>query len=489
MSLPIEETELYRLLKDSDNPISTFLNDPRLLSDVWTVEEDLPSLAEQAHVRARKSLYFEAIPLQWLKDLLKLSIILFTSNRRWSLGHIIRICCGVTHFGKWLFDQGYFLPSTLNAHVVQKWIQNEEPKEAAALVSWLRTLRKLGILQIEISFSREGGDTQRRKIPEKVKHQIDLSLNQLDKPIFTLLKLHEALATRSIEIAKLELDCLRRREGIAKIRIRTGKQSNSEKEQDLPEELVPLVHAQQEFIRRQFGSEFPWLFSHWTLRRSCAKVWPPSFEYHPEQIKGVTRKINKLLENLIAANNICYSDGNLAHVTSHDFRRLYATVADAMGKRPDQIQHGLRHLNSDMQDPYVQVSPEVQEKRIERILVNKDGKSFVYLTDQHTEFLRIEWKVRQIELGVCSRPKIIEDCEFEYVCLGCEFFRAALEHLPKLLEVRQANQQLLEKALVNEQSNSRRANSARQMIEVLNPIIDGLQKRSTSELIAIDTEK
>lgn len=262
-----------------------------------------------------------------------------------------------------------------------------------------------------------------------------------------------------------------------RIRILTGKQDDSEQEQDLPEELVPLVQEQQAFLRKKFGQDFPWLFPNWQCLQDKVRAasWSPKFHYRSEQLKHGNVKLNKLLKRLIAEHDIRTLDGKLAHVTTHMYRRTWATVADRMGKRPDQIMQGLRHLNLDMQDFYVNVSPQKQEKRIERVLVDKTGKHTIYYTDSDADFLRKEWRARQVETGVCTRPSIQVKCEFEYVCLGCNYCRYAQEHLPRLLEIREENQMLLERCIKSGQSDSRRAHSARQLITIVTPIITGLE--------------
>ena len=73
-----------------------------------------------------------------------------------------------------------------------------------------------------------------------------------------------------------------------------------------------------------------------------------------------------------------------------------------MGKRTDQIRHGLRHLNDNMQDAYVILTPQEQEKKI-KAFVNKNGQQVVYQTDRDREVLRREWQLRQTELGLCLR--------------------------------------------------------------------------------------
>jgi hypothetical protein len=212
------------------------------------------------------------------------------------------------------------------------------------------------------------------------------------------------------------------------------------------------------------------------------QVFPPVFEYHKEQLKRVNIKLNNLLKRLIKYNNIRTFDGSLAHVTSHQFRHTYGTVANRMGKRPDQIKYGLRHVNLDMQDVYVEVTPQEQEKNIQRILINKDGQQIIYKTDRDREVIRREWQVRQIELGLCGRPNILKDCQDEYICLGCQYAYYSSEHLSQLLELRKNSQNLLDKANGIGQSDSRRAHSARQHIEILNRIISELQKDVKEEM-------
>ncbi len=477
MILALQQTELYEVLNHPDNLVYVHLKDAKLERDIWEIRQDLPSLAEDAQIQGRRTISFEAISLPWLKELIKLAVLIAVGNRRWSLSRLLNILYATASFSKWLLEQGYVTPSLLIPQIVQQWAQDKSKGQLVALSGLLYVLRQLGCIQFQVSCLRDNGSKRPTIIPEEVKYKLDIALEQLDKPIYLVFKLHAALGTRSSEIPKIPIDCLRWREGVPRIRLCTGKQDNSKQEQDLPEELVSLVQQQQVFVRQEFGESFPWLFPNWILVKKGYQhqEWPPVFEYRREQLKQPGGKLNTLLKRLIKKNDIRTHDGSLAHVTTHMYRRTYASIAERMGKRPDQIQHALRHANPDMQDSYIHVLPREQEKHIERVVVDKDGQRTVYRTDQDNEFLRNEWAARQVELGLCTRPNIIKDCEFEYVCLGCEHIRFAHEHLSRLLQVRQTNQILLERCLEAGQSDSRRANSARQFISTLNTIIAGLQ--------------
>jgi integrase len=477
MILALQQTELYKVLNYPDNPVYVYMNDAKLERDIWDIRQDLPPLAEDAQIQARRTISFEAISLPWLKELTKLAVLVAVGNRRWKLSRLICIVGATANFSKWLVEHGYITPSLLTLEIVQQWAQDKFTGQLVGLSGLLYVLRQLGCIQFQVTYLRSNQTKHPRIIPEEVKYKLDIALEQLDKPIYLVFKLHAALGTRSSEIPKIPIDCLRWREGIPRIRLCTGKQDNSKQEQDLPEELVALVKQQQVFVRQEFGESFPWLFPNWVWveKGFQRKAWPPTFQYCREQLKKLGGKLNKLLTRLIEKNDIRTNDGSLAHVTTHMYRRTYATIADRMGKRPDQIQHGLRHANPDMQDSYVYVLPQEQEKHIERVLVDKEGRHTVYPTDQDSEFLRKEWGARQVELGLCTRPNIIKECEFEYVCLGCEHIRFAHEHLSQLLQIRETNQMLLERCLEAGQSDSRRAHSARQFISILNTIIAGLQ--------------
>ena len=387
-------------------------------------------------------------------------------------------------FSSWFEGQGYTTPSALSPHVVQQWRQNKSPAQKQLFNALLSMLQQLGCINFRMQSEKSQRPMYPQTIPEEVKEKLDLALMTLEPPIYLAFKLHETLGTRSIEIAKLPLNCLRQREGVHRVRILTGKQNDSQQEQDLPNELVLLVQSHQVFVREKFGEDFPWLFPNWQRRQNRVGTvsWPPSFAYRTEQLKQVTKKLNRLLKHLIKEHDIRTHDGKLAHVTTHMFRRTWATVANRMGKRPDQIMHGLRHLNLDMQDSYVNISPQEQEKRSERVLVDNSGKRIVYRTDRDSQFLKKEWRARQVELGVCTRPNIQNSCEFEYICLGCELARYAAEHLPQLLKAKVENEQLLKRCLELGESDSRRVHSARQYILMLDPIITSLLNTTDKEV-------
>lgn len=478
MTLALGQTELYEQLNDPNNPGFDYLVDKRLQRDIWDIRSDFPSLAEEAHIIGRRTISFGSISLLWLKDLTKLAILVAVGNCGWSLGRLSGILSQTKNFASWFEDQGYTTPSALSLQVVQQWGQNKSPAQKERFNALLSILQQIGCINFRMPSKKSERPMypQTKTISEEVKEKLDLALITLDPPIYLAFKLHETLGTRSIEIAKLPLNCLRQREGVHCVRILSGKQNDSQQEQDLPNELVLLIQEQQVFMREKFGEDFPWLFPNWQqLQDRVGTVsWPPSFAYRREQLKQVTKKLNRLLKYLIEERDIRTHDGKLAHVTTHMFRRTWATVANRMGKRPDQIMHGLRHLNLEMQDSYVTVLPQEQEKCTARVLVDNSGKRTVYRTDRDSQFLKKEWRVRQVELGICTRPNIQKGCEFEYICLGCEFARYAAEHLPQLLKAKLENEQLLKRCLELGQSDSRRANSARQYILMLDPIITSL---------------
>ena len=93
MTLALRETELYEQLNNRNNPGFEYLSDERLQRDRWDIQSDLPSLAEEAHIIGRRTIWFGSISLFWLKDLTKLATLMAVGNRRWSLNRFKQ------HFG------------------------------------------------------------------------------------------------------------------------------------------------------------------------------------------------------------------------------------------------------------------------------------------------------------------------------------------------------------------------------------------------------
>jgi integrase len=367
----------------------------------------------------------------------------------------------------------------LSPEIIQEWkITNSESVDISRMKWFLNTLYKLGVIYFKSNWSNVRSNRIKavsKVIQEQIKYKLDYYLEELESPIFLIFKLIEAFGLRSCEIAKIPLNCLTSEGEMNGIFIRRGKQKDRKEKKALLKNLVPLIQKQQSFIRQNFGNDFPWLFSNFTLKCSGfpAKVgFPPQFVYHPELIIEINRKLNKLLKLIIEHYNIRTNDGALAKVTTHSFRHTWATVAKRMGKRVDQIQDALGHLNFDMQDTYVNETPQEREKKI--VLVNKDGKEIVYKTDRDRDVIRREWKIREIELGLCGRPNIHKSCENDYICFDCPFAYYTQEHLPQLESYLKHNQNILKKAEKDKQTNSIRANAARQIIVQVTRIIQKL---------------
>ena len=354
MSLALKNTNFYEKLNHQNNPAYIYLEDERLKKEVWVISETLPHLTEEAHRRSRTTLNFQKISLRWLKELVKLTVLIATGNRHWKLVSVIMILTAIGSFNEWLIEQGYITGSALTQATLQKWLQVcNKSNQRQGLYLWINFLYKIDCVSFRLDNNEVNQNVSKKKdsiIPEQIKYELDCQIKELEPTVYLTLKLLEALGLRSYELTNIPLNCLRKREGVYQIRIASAKQNEREKERDIPPELVPLVQQQQEKVKSEFGDSFSLLFPNWRLSPHCRISGSHKFEYFPEPLKKINDKLNRLLKRIIAKNNICYESGQLAHVTTHDFRRTYATIADRMGKSPDKIQYGLRHLNLDMQE-------------------------------------------------------------------------------------------------------------------------------------------
>ena len=194
MTLALQEAQLFEILSDPRNIASTYITDVKLQRDIWNIEQDLPLLKEEAHIRGHKNINFQRITLEWLKDLLKLAALIAVGNRRWGLNRLSTIIHGVNKFSVWLVNQGYVTVSALNYQVVQKWAETVSGVEKGAVLGLLSVLKELGCIQFQTQIQWSSQSNKQTKSPniiiEEVKHKIDLALEELDKPIYLIFKLH-----------------------------------------------------------------------------------------------------------------------------------------------------------------------------------------------------------------------------------------------------------------------------------------------------------
>jgi len=249
MTLALQQTELYKQLNNPNNPAFEYLGDERLRRDRWDIRSDLLPLAEEAQIIGRQTIWFGSISLLWLKDLTKLATLIAVANRRWSLSSLSCILSSIKDFASWFQAQGYITPSALSSGVVQQWGHNRSCNQKKRFNGLLSMFQQLGCINFRMQSEKAQRPMYPQTILEEVKEKLDLALMTLEPPIYLAFKLHETLGTRSIEIAKLPLNCLRLREGVHRVRILTGKQNDSQQEQDLPNELVSLVQSHQVFVR------------------------------------------------------------------------------------------------------------------------------------------------------------------------------------------------------------------------------------------------
>ena len=285
MSIFLEQTIFYERLTQPGNEAKNYLQNPLMQKDIWKIKYDLPTLSAESHIKGIANLYFQELSLPWLKQLTKLAVLVKVSTRGWKLEIILSIIRATKNFCKWLVERGYVMPSALRMEILQQWAQQANSSHKHRLQMLLSVLYNLGCITFNVRWKRNDIGKRGQTIPEEVKQQLDEAFKQLDAPIYLIFKLHAALGTRSIELSKIPLNCLRQREGIMLIRLPTGKQNDSLLEQALPDELVSLVKYQQTWVRKQFGDDFPWLFSNWRQKlQGSSPNWPPLFLYREEQL-------------------------------------------------------------------------------------------------------------------------------------------------------------------------------------------------------------
>ena len=162
-------------------------------------------------------------------------------------------------------------------------------------------------------------------------------------------------------------------------------------------------------------------------------------------IKGATRTMHRtyiyrILDKITRAANLTATDGSLLDFKPHDFRRIFATDALAMGLPPHIIQKLLGHATLDATQGYTAIFP---DDVIRSHRAFNENRRTLRPTDEYREVTPDEWDEfeehfakRKIAIGDCMRA-YGTNCVHEYACEQCQLARPDPAAEPRLRRTRQ----------------------------------------------------
>ncbi|MGK7879956.1 MAG: tyrosine-type recombinase/integrase, partial [Crocosphaera sp.] len=269
-------------------------------------------------------------------------------------------------------------------------------------------------------------------IPEEIWNQLEKHLSNFPPPMQRKVIIIRTLGLRIGELLNLPFDCLRKRGGQWRLRLKETEKFKIEDELPIPKELVLIIKEQQDYIANNLGDSYQKLFC---ANQTTAK----NFKFRPTAKVMNTNVFGRWLNKLAKKYNICSADGKIWHFKSHQFRRTVATVMTNAGVRDLIIQKYLRHRNSEMLKYYTHQLKEVLgdeylELIKEKNWVNIEGKVVNIHKPENAieEYVRLKLHQITTQQGECHRSNIKNSCPTVNGCWRCKDWMTSEQDLPYL---------------------------------------------------------
>ncbi|WP_036478885.1 site-specific integrase [Myxosarcina sp. GI1] len=269
-----------------------------------------------------------------------------------------------------------------------------------------------------------------RYIPEDVMSQLNKHLDKLPPPVMRMILVIQECGFRVGELVSLKINCLRQdNTGYWFIEHCNFKMKKEDKK-PISHELARVIQEQQEYIKKNFNSDFEYLF--------CGRKRGSSSDFNPEAKVMTPKNFAVYLKKLAEKQNICDSSGKVWNFQSHQFRHTVGTRMINNGVPQHIIQRYLGHESPKMTSVYAHLHDQTLKKEIAKYhdnrVVNVAGelvKSTTPELDNNLDLHLLKKKVlaQSLPNGSCARSVVLGECPHANACLTCGDFRTTLEFL------------------------------------------------------------
>jgi integrase len=264
-----------------------------------------------------------------------------------------------------------------------------------------------------------------REIPEGVLMQLRKHLDSLDTMMLRMVVVLLETGMRICELCSLSLDCLRQNEKQEwSLYFYQMKLKQEHVVPLIDEEIVSLIQAQQQDMRKQWGESCPYLFP---------RVRDSAFPFH---YSVFTRRLNVWARE----KEIRDDAGSLYRFQSHQFRHSVGMRLINNDVPLEVIARLLGHSSVEMTKIYARkrnsvIREEFERARRKRKTVNYHGQIVtgdIRANDLDVQMLRKGIRGQTLPLGGCGRILLLGNCDHANVCLTCQFWLTSTEDLPGL---------------------------------------------------------
>lgn len=427
--------------------------------DIWTFKQ--LGMTIQPNSKNSKILNFKKIQQAWLKKLVKRFILYVYSTHSFSSltnHYLVSFNCFSSFLKQKLFDGRI---EDISRSIILDYIAytnhlNLSAQSRGDRLSTLSLFFEIGNqnewFKLKLYLIRKEDYPKKtsllpRFIPEEIIQQLNQHLHNLPDPIMRMVLVLQECGLRIGELCQLPFDCLNRdSKGQYRIQFMRWK---TKKEDVLPisPELARVIQEQQQYIREQLGTDFPYLF----CGRKAIRIFAP--ESKVMSSASFVQHLIKLAEDFDIRDN----SGKRWHFQTHQFRHTVGTRMINSGVPQYIVQRYLGHESPTMTMVYAHVFDETLRKEIEKYhesrVVNFQGetielKETILSSDDELEWFKKNIQARALEHGYCARPKILGDCDVPGFdgCYNCPHWRTNKNFLPVLKDTLERTDKVIEKA-------------------------------------------
>lgn len=295
---------------------------------------------------------------------------------------------------------------------------------------------------------------QPRFIPSIVLEQLNQNLSALPFPYVRMILFLQSTGVRVSEMCLMSFDCL--------IQSTSGNwilkfyQPKYKSEHTIPIslDLVNLIQEQQQYIRRNLGADYPYLFCA-NKQEGGNRRGKSLFDgYYSPNAKPPSRlQINAVLNKLAQAKNICDSSGQIWRFQSHQFRHTRFTDMINNGVPQHIVQRYANHKSPEMTCRYTHIFDQTLEKEFTKYyqnVVDIHGQIININIETETNSIAVEWlrlniQAQALPTGFCTLPAPAQQCPYgANACLACTHFRTTPKFLPEHKEQLKRTQEAIE---------------------------------------------
>lgn len=409
-----------------------------MAKSVWHIVDDLGMKINEAN--PQWTLNFEPIRLEWFKQLAQ-KYILLCRSRGFEFSTLTSKLLCLKSFSNYIDKAHVSSMSTLDDELIARYLSSLRSNQqryayGRELIVFLDTGTDEGWFNYDTYYlkstrPREPAHTSVNIIPDKVLEQLDEHLHHLPEQVQRMVVVIRTLGLRIGELVALKFDCLHKTKSGYSLKLRNEK-FNSDERLPIIDDLAAVIQEQQEYIRKQLGDDFSYLFAGY--------ISPVTGKHNAGCM--ATSAINRYLNKLAVYQDIKDEDGKVWKFKSHQFRRTVATRMANENVRTYIISRYLRHRSPDMIKHYIALLPEEERKRMEKFrmrarVIDVTGREIkaVNPLDNEVElqWLREKMQPRALSMGFCSRPEILKPCPTANACMSCEHFRLDNTDVPALV--------------------------------------------------------